>query len=390
MNRTPSGKARARALGIPFAGQPGALNAITDVAGVEVGYTTLIDGSGKRVVGRGPVRTGVTALLPRGRAGAASSVFAGYFSLNGNGELTGCHWVEEAGRCDGPICITNTHSCGTVRDATIKWLVNGAGGADTVSTSQADRRSASGADQWWLPVVGETFDGYLNDINGFHIRDEHVFAALDGARGGAIEEGSVGGGTGMICYGFKGGSGTASRVVEFARQPYVVGALVQSNFGRRDQLTIAGVPVGAALLDWEPDPRKREAGSVIAILGTDAPLAAHQLKRLARRVALGIGRAGSTAGHSSGDLFLAFSTANADALNDTQELAHLEYIPDAHSSPFFDAVVQSVDEAVINSLVANETMRGCDDHVVHALPHDRVVALLSDSGALLRDLPGRM
>ena len=370
MLTTPSGKNRARALGIPFAGRPGALNAITDVAGVEVGYTTLIDGSGKRIVGRGPVRTGVTALLPRGRASAASSVFAGYFSLNGNGELTGCHWVEEAGRCDGPICITNTHSCGTVRDATIKWLVNDAGGAD----------------QWWLPVVGETFDGYLNDINGFHVRDEHVFAALDGARGGAIEEGSVGGGTGMICYGFKGGSGTASRVVEFAREPYVVGALVQSNFGRRDQLTIAGVPVGAKLADWQPDPRAGEAGSVIAIVGTDAPLAAHQLKRLARRVGLGIGRGGSTAGHSSGDIFLAFSTANADALNPSEHLgerlAHLDIIPDAQLSPFFDAVVQAVDEAVINSIVANETMRGCDDHVAYALPHDRVVALLRSAGAL--------
>ena len=367
MQTTPSGKNRARALGIPFAGQPGALNAITDVAGVEVGYTTLIEGSGKRVVGRGPVRTGVTALLPRGRGPArASSVFAGYFSLNGNGELTGCHWVEEAGRCDGPICITNTHSCGTVRDATIKWLVKEGGGAD----------------QWWLPVVGETFDGYLNDINGFHVRDEHVFAALDGARGGAIEEGSVGGGTGMICYGFKGGSGTASRVVEFAGRPYVVGALVQSNFGRRDQLTISGVPVGAKLSDWQPDPRSGEAGSVIAIIGTDAPLAAHQLKRLARRVGLGIGRGGSTAGHSSGDIFLAFSTANADALNDTESLARLELIPDARLSPFFDAVVQAVDEAVINSIVANETMRGCDDHVVHALPHDRVVALLRDAGVM--------
>ncbi len=220
------------------------MNAITDVAGVEVGYTTLIEGSGKRVIGRGPVRTGVTALLPRGRGRAASSVFAGYFSLNGNGELTGCHWVEEAGRCDGPICITNTHSCGTVRDATIKWLVKEGGGAD----------------QWWLPVVGETFDGYLNDINGFHVRDEHVFAALDGARGGAIEEGSVGGGTGMICYGFKGGSGTASRVVEFAGRPYVVGALVQSNFGRRDQLTIAGVPVGAALAGLATGSAQRRSG----------------------------------------------------------------------------------------------------------------------------------
>jgi D-aminopeptidase len=363
MLTTPSGKPRARALGIRFGGQPGVLNSITDVPGVEVGYATLISGAGPRVVGRGPVRTGVTALLPRGRAGAASPVFAGYFSLNGNGELTGCHWVEESGRCEAPICITNTHSCGTARDATIKWLVERTGGIG----------------QWALPVTGETFDGYLNDINGFHVRDEHVFAALDGARGGAIEEGSVGGGTGMICYGFKGGSGTASRVVEFAGRPYQVGAFVQSNFGRREQLTIAGVPVGMALKDWQPDPRKAEAGSVIAIVGTDAPLLAHQLKRLARRVSLGIGRGGAVSGHGSGDIFLAFSTANRDALHDEERLAALEFVPDPQLNPFFEAVIQAVDEAVINSLVANDTMQGCDDHVIHALPHDDVRRLLRDA-----------
>ena len=360
MLRTPSGKPRARALGIRFAGVPGELNAITDVAGVEVGYSTLIEGSGARVVGRGPVRTGVTAILPRGRARAASSVLAGYFSLNGNGELTGCHWVEEAGRCDGPICITNTHSCGTVRDATIKWLVERTGGIG----------------QWALPVTGETFDGYLNDINGFHVRDEHVFAALDGARGGAIEEGSVGGGTGMICYGFKGGSGTASRVVEFAGRAYRVGAFVQSNFGRREQLTIAGVAVGAALQDWQPDPRPAEAGSIIAIVGTDAPLLSHQLKRLARRIGLGVGRAGAISGHGSGDIFLAFSTANAQALDDSAQLAQAEFVPDPHLNPFFEAVIQAIDEAVIDSMIANDTMQGCDDRVVHALPHAAVRRLL--------------
>jgi D-aminopeptidase len=360
MLTTPSGKLRARALGIPFPGRPGALNSITDVPGVEVGYATLISGAGPRIVGRGPVRTGVTAVFPRGRAAAASSVFAGYFSLNGNGELTGCHWVEESGRCEGPICITNTHSLGTVRDATIKWLVARTGGIG----------------QWALPVTGETFDGYLNDINGFHVRDEHVFAALDGARGGAIEEGSVGGGTGMICYGFKGGSGTASRVVEFAGRPYHVGTFVQSNFGRREQLTIQGVPVGMALKDWQSDPRKAEAGSVIAIVGTDAPLLAHQLKRLARRVSLGIGRGGAVSGHGSGDIFLAFSTANRDALHDEERLAALEFVPDPQLNPFFEAVIQAVDEAVINSMVASDTMQGCDDHVVHALPHDDVRRLL--------------
>jgi len=360
MLKTPSGKPRARALGIPFAGSPGELNSITDVAGVEVGYSTLISGHGARVVGRGPVRTGVTAILPRGRARAASSVLAGYFSLNGNGELTGCHWVEEAGRCDGPIGITNTHSCGTVRDATIKWLVERTGGIG----------------QWALPVTGETFDGYLNDINGFHVRDEHVFAALDGARGGAIEEGSVGGGTGMICYGFKGGSGTASRVVEFGGTAYRVGAFVQANFGRREQLTIAGVAVGAALKDWQPDPRPGEAGSIIAIVGTDAPLLSHQLKRLARRIGLGVGRGGAISGHGSGDIFLAFSTANEHALDDGERLAHADFIPDPQLNPFFDAVIQAVDEAAIDSMVANDTMQGCDDHVVHALPHDAVRRLL--------------
>ncbi len=361
MHHTPSGKPRARAIGVPFAGEPGPFNAITDVAGVEVGYTTLISGSGARVLGQGPVRTGVTAILPRGRAGAAANVFAGYFSLNGNGELTGCHWVEESGRCEGPICITNTHSCGTVRDATIKWLVNRTGGIA----------------QWALPVTGETFDGYLNDINGFHVRDEHVFAALDGALGGAIEEGSVGGGTGMICYGFKGGSGTASRRVSFAGEGYYVGAFVQANFGRREQLTIAGVAVGAALKDWEPDPRGGgETGSVIAILVTDAPLLPHQLKRLARRVGLGIGRGGAISGNGSGDIFLALSTANADALHDEEQLARAAFVPDWQLDPFFEATIQAVDEAVINALVVNETMSGCDDHTVHALPHDELQRLL--------------
>jgi D-aminopeptidase len=360
MQSTPSGKPRARALGVPFAGVAGPFNSITDVPGVEVGYTTLIEGHGARVVGRGPVRTGVTAILPRGRASAASSVLAGYFSLNGNGELTGCHWVEEAGRCDGPICITNTHSCGTVRDATIKWLVERTGGIG----------------QWALPVAGETFDGYLNDINGFHVRDEHVFAALDGARGGAIEEGSVGGGTGMICYGFKGGSGTASRIVEFAGRSCCVGAFVQSNFGRREQLTIGGVAVGAALKDWQPDPRPAEAGSIIAIVGTDTPLLSHQLKRLARRIGLGVGRGGAVSGHGSGDIFLAFSTANSAALDDGERLMHAQFVPDPQLNPFFEAVIQAVDEAIVNSMVANETMQGCDDHVVHALPHDEVRRLL--------------
>src|SRR5580700_814239 len=275
MLTTPSGKPRARAIGIPFDGEPGPFNAITDVAGLEIGYRTLIRGSGKRVVGEGPVRTGVTAILPRGRAGANQAVFAGMFSLNGNGELTGSHWAAETGRCEGPITITNTHSVGLAHDATIRWLA----------------ARFEGMNQWSLPVAGETYDGWLNDINGFHVTVEDVVAALDGAAGGPIEEGSVGGGTGMICYGFKGGSGTASRRVAFAGQTYTVGAFVQANFGGREQLVIAGIPVGKALKDWQPDARGgSEAGSVIAILATDAPLLPHQLKRLARRIALGIDR----------------------------------------------------------------------------------------------------
>ena len=362
MLKTPAGKARARAIGIPFAGEPGPLNAITDVAGVEVGYRTLIRGSGKLVVGEGPVRTGVTAILPRGHAGAGESVFAGMFSLNGNGELTGSHWAAETGRCEGPVTITNTHSVGLAHDATIKWL--------------ARRNPNLGA--WSLPVAGETYDGSLNDINGFHVTDEDVFAALDGAAGGAIEEGSVGGGTGMICYGFKGGSGTASRQVAFAGASYVVGAFVQANFGARDQLVIAGVPVGRALKDWRPDPRAGpEAGSVIAIVATDAPLIPHQLQRLARRVSLGIGRAGAISGHGSGDIFLAFSTANRDALAAEGDLARAAFIPDASLNPFFAAVIESVDEAVINALVANETMTGANDLTIHALPHAEVRRLLS-------------
>ncbi len=357
MLNTPTGKPRARALGIPFQGEPGPFNAITDVAGVEVGYQTLIHGSGQRIVGQGPVRTGVTAILPRGKAGADQGAFAAMFSLNGNGELTGSHWAAETGRCDGPITITNTHSLGVARDATIKWLVR--------------RFERSG--QWSLPVAGETYDGWLNDIDGFHVGEDDVFAALDAAAGGAIEEGSVGGGTGMICYGFKGGSGTASRRVAFAGETYTVGAFVQANFGVREQLVIAGVPVGQALKDWRPDTRGAlETGSVIALIATDAPLLPHQLARLARRIALGIGRGGAMSGHGSGDIFMAFSTANAEAVSESGVLAHARFVPDEALNPFFAAVIESIDEAVLNALVANQTMTGADDHVDHALPHDEV------------------
>jgi D-aminopeptidase len=366
MLTTPSGKPRARTLGIPFEGEPGPLNAITDVAGLEVGYCTLIRGAGRRVVGQGPVRTGVTAILPRGRGAAASGVFAGMFSLNGNGELTGSHWIAEVGRCEGPITITNTHSVGIAHDASIKWVLQ-----------HAERRL------WSLPVAGETYDGWLNDVDGFHVTEADVFVALDSARPGPVEEGSVGGGTGMICYGFKGGSGTASRTVTFADRPYVVGAFVQSNFGARDQLTIAGVPVGQALKDWAPEQRPGpESGSVIAIVATDAPLLPHQLQRLARRTALGVGRSGSISGHGSGVIFLALSTANADATADADALLSATFVPDAALNAFFAATIQAVDEAVLNSLAANESMTGADDHVVHALPHDEVRALMAAAGRL--------
>lgn len=347
---TPSGKPRARAIGVPFQGNPGPYNAITDVAGVEVGYTTLIAGEN--------VRTGVSAILLRGKAQVTVPVFAGCHSLNGNGELTGTLWIEEAGRCDGPITLTNTHSCGTARDATIKWMV-----AQTAAFGQ-----------WALPVAGETFDGYLNDINGFHVKDEHVFAALDGASDGPVEEGSVGGGTGMICYGYKGGSGTASRRVLFADHEYTVGAFVQANFGRRQQLTIAGMPVGQLL---NPDDASTdERGSVIGVVATDAPLLPHQLKRLARRMGLGIGRSGAISGHGSGDIFVAFSTANAEAHHDEQRLADAQFVPNSRLDRFFNAVIEAVDEAVLNAMVANETMTGFDGRVVEALPRDEVQRMI--------------
>ncbi len=361
MLTTPSGKTRARALGIPFEGEPGPLNAITDVAGVEVGYATLIRGEGALEVGAGPVRTGVTAILPRGHASAGRSVIAGMFSLNGNGELTGSHWAAEVGRCDGPITITNTHSCGVARDASIRWLV------------------ARGQQVGWsMPVAGETYDGWLNDINGFHVSEADVFAALDSAAGGSIEEGSVGGGTGMIAFGFKAGSGTASRRVDAAGGTWTLGAFVQANFGLREQLVVAGVPVGRALKDWTPDARGgTETGSIIAVVATDAPLLPHQMQRLARRTGLGVGRTGATSGHGSGDIFIAFSTANQAAVDAGPEAPiRFEALPDAALNPLFAATIQAVEEAILNALTANEAMTGRDDHFVPALPHVEVQRLL--------------
>lgn len=372
---TPGGQTRARALGIPFDGGPGALNSITDLAGIEIGYSTIIRGEGPLVVGEGPVRTGVTAILPRGKAGLATPVFAGCHSLNGNGEMTGFAWIEEAGRVEGPITITNTHSCGLARDATLRWLV--------------DRGLL--ADGWGLPVAAETYDGHLNDINGFHLRESHVFEALDSAAGGPIEEGSIGGGTGMICYGFKGGSGTASRAVEAGGGRFTLGAFVQANFGAAEQLTIAGVPLGRRLIAAASD--SPDAGSIIGVVATDAPLLPHQLKRLARRCGLGIARSGSVAAHTSGDIFLAFSTANMDALRESGERdgagpdgaaqRQLDFLPDAALTPLFAATVQAIDEAVIDALVANQAMTGRDGFTVPALPHDQVRAFLAEHKRLV-------
>jgi L-aminopeptidase/D-esterase-like protein len=360
----PSQSIRALSLGIPFDGTPGALNAITDVAGVEVGYTTLIRGEGKLEVGKGPVRTGVTAILPRGKND--DPVYAGVFSLNGNGEMTGAAWIEEGGFLEGPIALTNTHSVGVVRDAIIAWRMK-RGGADP------------GGFYWSLPVVAETWDGWLNDVNGFHVKSEDVFNALNSAHGGAIDEGSVGGGTGMVCYEFKGGTGTASRKIEMkekkdaAPRNYTVGVLVQANFGRRPQLVIAGMPVGKEI---PGEVYKRENGSCIAVVATDAPLLPHQLKRLARRVSLGLARTGTVSGNGSGDLFIAFSTANPEASNPDKLTRSVETVPNDRLDPIFEAVVQATEEAVVNALVDNQSMTGRDDHKVEALPHERVRELL--------------
>jgi D-aminopeptidase len=367
---------RARDLGIPFEGNPGPLNAITDVTGVEVGYTTLISGDGKLVVGKGPVRTGVTAIIPRGHDSLNDPVYAAVFSLNGNGEMTGTNWIEESGFLEGPIVITNTHSVGVARDAVIAWRIKH-GAAD-----------ASG--YWWsLPLVAETWDGWLNDTNGFHVKPEDVFHALDSAHGGAIEEGSVGGGTGMICYEFKGGNGTASRKIEIkepkassgqssangasAARTYTVGVFVQANFGRRALLTIAGVPVGKEI---PGSVYQEDTGSCIAVVATDAPLLPNQLKRLARRVSIGLARTGTISGNGSGDLFVAFSTANKNVWAADQVTHAVQTIPNDLMDPIFNGVVQATEEAVLNALVDNQTMTGADNRRVDALPHDRLRELL--------------
>ena len=358
---------RARDLGVPFEGAPGQLNAITDVAGVEVGYTTLISGEGKLVVGKGPVRTGVTAIIPRGHDSLNDPVYAAVFSLNGNGEMTGTAWLEESGFLEGPIVITNTHSVGVARDAVIQWRVR--------------HGAADSSGYWWsLPVVAETWDGWLNDTNGFHVKPEDVFHALDTAHSGAIEEGSVGGGTGMICYEFKGGNGTASRKIDIKAskdgpaRSFAVGAFVQANFGRRALLTIAGAPIGKEI---PGSVYKEETGSCIAVVATDAPLLPNQLKRLARRVSLGLARTGTISGNGSGDLFLAFSTANPKVANAERITHSVETIPNDLLDPIFTGVVEATEEAVVNALIDNQGMTGRDNHRVDALPHDRLRELLT-------------
>lgn len=361
-------KPRARTLGVPFEGVPGPLNAITDVAGVEVGHTTLIEGeAGPLVVGKGPVRTGVTAILPRGKAGSLDDpVFAGVFSLNGNGEMTGTAWVEESGFLEGPVVLTNTHSVGVARDAVIAWRV---------AHGKAD---ASGF-FWSLPVVAETWDGWLNDANGFHVHPEHVFHALDAAAPGPVAEGGVGGGTGNICYEFKGGIGTASRRLGERAGGWTVGALVQANCGLRGQLTIAGVPVGREMPEGAR--RTEEYGSIIIVVATDAPLLPHQLKRLARRAAMGLARTGSVSGNGSGDLVLAFSTANPGA-GEAEGARAVRMLPNEDMNGLFSATVQAVEESIVNALVAAEAMEGRDGHRVEAIPHERLREILRRYGRL--------
>jgi len=360
-------KPRARDLGVPFDGAPGPLNAITDIKGVEVGHTTLISGNGPLKVGIGPVRTGVTAVLPRGKA-SNDAVFAAWFTLNGNGEMTGTTWVEDSGFLSGPVMITNTHSVGVVRDTVIDWRVR--------------RGDPDQEEYWWsLPVVAETWDGDLNDINGFHVKPDDVFHALNTAHAGPVEEGNVGGGTGMVCNEFKGGIGTSSRVLDVKDGGYTVGVLVQCNYGRRDQLRIAGIPVGREIP--ENPSRDKEVGSIIVVVATDAPIIPTQLKRMVRRVSLGLGRDGSLASNGSGDIFIAFSTANPGA--DGAKGPHsITMLGNEDLNPLFLATVQATEEAIVNAMIAAETMTGINNHTVYALPHDRLREVLKKYNRLTK------
>jgi D-aminopeptidase len=356
-------KPRARQLGIPLDGSPGLNNAITDVAGVAVGYTTLIRGTGQHAV-----RTGVTAILPRGRGSIDRPVFAGVFSLNGNGEMTGTHWIHESGVLEGPVMLTNTHSVGVVRDAVITWRVK-------------QGRADPGGYYWSLPVVAETWDGELNDVNGFHVQPQHVFAALEAARGGRIAEGNVGGGTGMTCHGFKCGTGTSSRRIEIDGVSYTVGVLVQANYGVREELRVAGVPVGRHMPVGAPRPAA-DQGSIIIVVATDAPLLPTQLARVARRAALGLARNGSYSGNGSGDLFLAFSTANEAA--SLVGPATLRVLGNNQLDPLFLATVQAVEESVLNALIAAEPMSGVNGARALAIDHRELQRLLGQYGRLER------
>jgi len=355
---------RARDLGIPFDGTPGKWNAITDVAGVTVGHETII-----RDLGDGrAARTGVTAILPRGEQTNTTPVFGGWFALNGNGEMTGTTWLEESGFLEGPVMITNTHSIGAVHEAVIRWRVS--------------RGAADASGYWWsLPVVAETWDGYLNDINGFHVRAEHAAAALERAASGPVAEGNVGGGTGMICHEFKCGAGTASRIVEAAEQQYTVGVLVQANYGERELLRIAGVPVGQHITHDKAyasnPPKSADTGSIIIVVATDAPLMPHQLKRLARRASLGLARNGSVAGNSSGDIFIAFSTANAAADQSTNGVS-IDTLPNDSILPLFKATVEGTEEAIVNALIAARDMAGHEGHVVNAIDHEELRSVMRE------------
>ncbi|HEY6827615.1 MAG TPA: P1 family peptidase [Gemmatimonadaceae bacterium] len=382
-------KPRENDLKLPIGGTPGPLDAITDVAGVEVGHTTLISGSGKLVVGQGPVRTGVTVIHPRGKANP-DPVFAAWFTLNGNGEMTGTTWVQESGYLEGPIGITNTHSVGVVRDAIIKWEVT----------------QKNVLQPWWLPVVAETYDGNLNDINGFHVKEEHVLNALNSATGGLPKEGVVGGGTGMTCLGFKGGIGTASRKLPAQQGGYTVGVLVQCNFGSRRDLRIAGVPVGEEIPDLQPciannepdgpNPRRphcgqagtpggradeQEQGSIIVVVATDAPLMPHQLKRIATRVSLGVGRQGGFGGNSSGDIFIAFSTANQNTWS-SDSVTSVRMMTNDRITPLFQATAQATEAAITNALLAAETTTGANDLRIFAMPVDRMLAAMKKYGRM--------
>lgn len=359
-------KPRARDIGIPFDGVTGKNNAITDVSGVEVGYSTIITGQGKNVLGKGPVRTGVTAILPRGRNN--NPVYANWYSLNGNGEMTGTKWITESGFLETPIMITNTNSVGVVRDAVLKWFVD---------------KHWYKEDFWYTyPVVAETYDGFLNDIYGFHVKEENAYEALNTASSGQIKEGNIGGGTGMMCLGYKGGTGTASRVFKIKEASYTLGVLVQSNFGAKRNLTIAGVPVGQELkdtLNYEfktaPSYRKEGDGSIIVVVATDAPLLPHQLKRITARVAIGVGKVGGRGENGSGDIFIAFSTANTNAFN-REETKQVEQISNDQINPLFDATVQAVEEAIINAMVAADTMEGINGNKAYGLPHKKVISIL--------------